>query len=206
MRKSFLILVIGSLFLLLGLAACVQSSQRAALPPTPISIAQILPTGAAPDEEIVKPAQLKISPTVAPTVKPISPATAVPTIVNLTPLPPVVSGIIQGAAGPIAGAIVQVQGAGKQVKSAADGSFQVSGLSGTTPAIITAWSEGHYVGWVAVNPSSPDWKGSDQVKITLKPLPENDNLNYPWFSFGGVEGSGSCGLCHREYDEWKADA
>jgi hypothetical protein len=27
-----------------------------------------------------------------------------------------------------------------------------------------------------------------------------------WFSFAGIEGSASCGLCHREYEEWLSDA
>jgi hypothetical protein len=206
MKKHFLIVVIA--LLLVVLAACIQSSRQSAQPSTPVSVAEVITTGtnAAQMEEAAKPAMLKISPTVSPTVQPSPTNTVVPTAVNKTPLPPVVSGMIQNADGPVAGAIVQVQGAPKQVKSGKDGSFQIDGLSGTTPAIITAWTEGHYVGWIAVNPSAPDWKGSNALKITLKPVPQSDNLDYPWFSFGGVQGSASCGLCHREYDEWKADA
>jgi hypothetical protein len=74
-----------------------------------------------------------------------------------------------------------------------------------TPVVLTAWSPGHYVGWVALDPNASDWPGADQIIITLKPLPEYDNSDYDWFSFEDVEGSASCGLCHREYAEWQAD-
>jgi hypothetical protein len=177
MRKSSLIFLLGSVLILPVLVACFMIGQEAASPlaNTPTAL----------------------SPTAAPT--------AVPTIVNLTPLPPVVSGIIQNANGPVAGALVQIQGRDKKTTSAKDGTFTLSGFSGTTPVNITAWSDGYYVGWVAVNPSAPEWKGSNHLKITLKPLPEKDNAKYPWFSFNGVQGSASCGLCHREYKEWQAD-
>ena len=62
------------------------------------------------------------------------------------------------------------------------------------------------MGWVTLNPSAPDWKGGSAINITLKPLPEKDNSQYAWFSFEGVKGTASCGLCHREYKEWQADA
>ncbi len=111
-----------------------------------------------------------------------------------------------GAKGPLAGAIVQIQGTANKTLSAENGTFTFTGIQGTTPIILTAWSSGYYVGWVSLNPSAPDWKGGNGINITLKPLPEKDNSQYAWFSFEGVKGTASCGLCHREYSEWQADA
>ena len=215
MKKYFMILVAGLALALLGLVACTPAGQPASNAPTPVSIAQIMSTDA-PDiaagdvaGEAAAPVPIftvapasRIAPTQAPTTAP----TPVPTVVNHIPLPPVVSGIIRDANGPVVGAIVQVQGKKAQVKSGENGFYRIGGLSGTTPAVVTAWSDGYYVGWVVVNPSAPEWKGSDQVNITLKPLPPGDNINYAWFSFGGVQGTASCGLCHREYPEWQSDA
>ncbi len=62
------------------------------------------------------------------------------------------------------------------------------------------------MGWATLNPGAAEWKAGSAISITLKPLPEKDNNEYPWFSFEGVKGSASCGLCHREYGEWQADA
>jgi hypothetical protein len=133
-------------------------------------------------------------------------ATIVPTLVNLTPLPPTISGVVMDAKGPLGGAIVQVQGTPNKTTTTENGTFVLGGIEGTTPIVLTAWSSGHYVGWTTLDPSAPDWKGGSGISITLKPLPEKDNNEYDWFSFEGVEGTASCGLCHREYTEWQADA
>ncbi|MCX7668688.1 MAG: hypothetical protein N2439_01260, partial [Anaerolineae bacterium] len=81
----------------------------------------------------------------------------------------------------------------------------LSGIAATGPFTLTAWAPGHYVGWTALNPRAADWTGRP-VTITLKLLPEKDNADYDWFSFEGVQGTASCGLCHREYAEWLKDA
>ncbi len=128
------------------------------------------------------------------------------TPVNTTPLPPTVSGIVTDVNGPVAGAIVQIQGTPTKTQTAENGAFTFSGITGTTPIVLTAWSAGHYVGWTTVDPSAPDWKGGRGINITLKPLPTKDNSQYEGFSAEGVSGSASCGLCHREYREWYADA
>lgn len=117
-----------------------------------------------------------------------------------------VSGTVRSASGPLPGAIIQVQGSPNQTKADSLGAFSLKGISGTTPITLTAWSDGYYVGWVTLNPSAPDWKGGQGVVITLKPIPQTDNVKYPWFSFEGVKGTASCGICHREYKEWLADA
>ncbi|MBN1284619.1 MAG: carboxypeptidase regulatory-like domain-containing protein [Anaerolineae bacterium] len=122
------------------------------------------------------------------------------------PLPPVISGVVVGTDGPLAGAIVQIQGAANQTQTAQDGAFTLTGVEGTPPLAVTAWAAGYYVGWATLDPGAPDWAGGEGITITLKPLPEKDNHEYAWFSFEGVEGTASCGLCHREYTEWLADA
>ena len=124
---------------------------------------------------------------------------------NTIPLPSTISGTVVAESGPVAGAIVQMQGTTNKTQTAKDGTFALSGLSGTTPTNVTAWSAGHYVGWVKLDPSAPDWKGGDNLTITLRPLSTTDNPKYEWFSYQGTHGSAACGLCHQEYDEWKSD-
>jgi hypothetical protein len=89
----------------------------------------------------------------APTSTP--PVAATP--VNTTPLPPTLSGVVSNAQGPVAGAVVQIQGKPIQVQTDQHGAYTFTGISGTTPLILTAWSAGHYVGWISVNPSAPNW-------------------------------------------------
>src|SRR4051812_17680459 len=74
-------------------------------------------------------------------------------IPNLTPLPSVLSGVVSDANGPVAGAIVQIQGTPNTTMTLDNGAFSFSGISGTTPVILTAWYAGHYVGYTPVNPS-----------------------------------------------------
>ncbi len=122
------------------------------------------------------------------------------------PMPTTISGTILTAAGPVAGALVQIKGTDNKTTAAQDGSFQLSGVGKVTPVMVTAWTPGYYIGWVELNPQAQDWKDGRGIQITLKPLFEKDNARYPWFSFEGVSFSASCGLCHREYPEWQADA
>ncbi len=117
-----------------------------------------------------------------------------------------ISGVVLTPAGPARDAIVQVQGTPNQAPASADGTFTLTGISSTGPFTVTAWAPRHYVGWVALDPTAADWHSDRPVTITLKPIPQQDNAEYPWFSFEGVKGTASCGLCHREYDEWRADA
>ena len=206
MKPRILVSLLVFLPVLLVISACSPAAQPQPLPTsTTTHIVEVnLPapasTHAVPTH--TPPAALHTVTPPPPTAAP----TATPTTVNLIPLPSTLSGVVQDAAGPLAGAIVQVQGTPNQTLTSKDGRFILAGISGTTPINITAWSEGFYVGWVNVNPSAPGWTGGGDLSITLKPLPEKDNAKYPWFSFDGVTGSASCGLCHREYTEWKRDA
>jgi hypothetical protein len=208
MRKAMWVVFIGAL-LVLGLVACHQAStlpptRLAAHSPTSTGPATALPTSARQPVSSL-PTSTAIIPSATLPLAAASP-TVMPTPINLTPLPPTVSGFVMDAEGPLVGAIVQIQGTANKTQTAENGSFTFSGIKGTTPIILTAWSSGYYVGWVTLNPSASDWKGGNGINITLKPLPEKDNSQYAWFSFEGVKGTASCGLCHREYKEWQADA
>ena len=143
---------------------------------------------------------------IPPTATATTAPTATPTIVNLTPLPTTISGVVVNEQGAVADAIVQLHGQPAQFKTAKDGSFVINGISGTTPLVITAWSDGHYIGSTTVNPSAPDWQGGQGLTITLNSYYTTDNSLYSGFSFEGVNGSASCGVCHREYKEWQLDA
>lgn len=117
-----------------------------------------------------------------------------------------VSGVVMTPAGPAHDAIVQVWGTANRATAGAAGAFTLAGISSTAPFTVTAWAPGHYVGWTAVNPLAADWDAARDITVTLKPIPDTDNHEYDWFSFEGVQGTASCGLCHREYEEWLADA
>jgi hypothetical protein len=121
-------------------------------------------------------------------------------------LPESISGLVVDANGPVGNAILQVQGTAQTTTTDLKGSFTLYGMGGIAPVTITAWAEGYYVGWTKLDPVSPDFKATQPVTITLKPLFSKDNSHYGWFSFKGVEGSASCGSCHREYEEWLSDA
>ena len=114
------------------------------------------------------------------------------TLQNLT-------GTVVDTQGTVRGAIVQIQGIPDQQISAEDGTFTFTDFQSRTPLVVTAWAEGYYVGFSEYEPQQ-------ELVVTLKPLFEKDNLSYDWFEFDGLEGSKSCSLCHREYEEWKADA
>jgi hypothetical protein len=128
----------------------------------------------------------------------------------LTPVPATVSGTVKTADGSqVSGAVVQVKGTPNKTTTAKDGTFSLSGqgLGSSKLAIVTAWSEGYFVGWMELDPAKPAWKTNGTgVDITLKPLYTVDNYQYTWFTFEGVTGAASCALCHRESPEWDKDA
>lgn len=214
MRITILVVFIGSFLLLWGLAGCAQTTQLTAAAPATSAPASVAPSATAPTiphPPIPTLAPASATPASSPTplppaASPTPAATAVPTKVNLTPLPPVVSGKVQDAGGPLGGVIVQIQGSPNKTTTARDGSFELRGITGTTPITLVAAAAGYMNGWTTLNPSADDYKGPTGITITLKPVPEKDNNNYPWFVFNGVGGSASCAPCHREYKEWQADA
>ncbi len=118
-------------------------------------------------------------------------------------LPYTISGTVADAGRPVAGAIVKMQGTSNQMTTGKDGAFLLhgEGLGGSKVATVTAWAEGHFIGWVTLDPQKPIWKaGGAGVTISLRPLYASDNNQYTWNT------SASCGMCHREYKEWQTDA
>ncbi len=137
---------------------------------------------ASPETDLITP-----SPTSAPTLEPVLPSG-------------VIAGIVRDAEGAVEGATVRVKLTDYEATSANDGTFSLRDLPMTEAVSVTAWAEGYYVGVATGTP------GRVPITITLKPHYTTDNLEYDWFTFGGIEGSASCAPCHHSYDEWKADA
>jgi hypothetical protein len=111
-----------------------------------------------------------------------------------------IKGVVYDAEGAVSGATVRIRLTENKTLTAEDGSFTLMGVRGTEPVSVTAWAEGYYVGWSNGTP------GGSPITITLKPHYTTDNLDYTWFTFGGIEGSASCAPCHPAYEEWKIDA
>ncbi len=126
---------------------------------------------------------------------------------KVAPAPTVVTGtVVDASNAPVAGAVVQVKGTPNQTTTSKTGYFSLKNIDWSKPISVVGSATGYFVGWADLDPKSPDWKGSTGITITLKPLYQTDNYKYDWFSFEGVSGAASCGLCHREYKEWQADA
>lgn len=137
--------------------------------------------------------------------------TALSTLPTLTPgpivpIPDPIIGSVLSPDGPVKGAIVQVKGSPNKTTTDANGGFTFKGLGGKSNVILTAWYNGYFVGYVELDPKKPSWTDGKPISISLKPLYATDNYKYEWFAFGDEQGSASCGLCHREYPEWQADA
>lgn len=132
-----------------------------------------------------------------------------PAINDAQVLPTTLTGVVSDIDGkPVAGVAVQVKGTTNKTTTAKNGAFTLKGISWEKPpVVITAYKDFYMVGWVSLDPKDKEWKGVPAtLQITMKPLPAKDNYQYPWFSFEGVSGSDSCGLCHRENAEWEKDA
>ncbi len=57
----------------------------------------------------------------------------------------------------------------------------------------------------ATEPDAPEITAGKPISITMKPHYTGSSLDYAGFSFEGVKGSKSCGLCHPQNPEWEAD-
>jgi hypothetical protein len=133
-----------------------------------------------------------------------------------------VSGVVRTASGsPVAGATVSVRATSLRTASDSMGRYVLRGLDADSPAVITAWGLGYYIG--ASDPITPGARGID---IALHALPSTDNPDYKWVSgFGTEAGSSNCQRCHSSsgpaaggsavedaaacllpFDEWVADA
>ncbi len=126
-------------------------------------------------------------------------------------LPATLSGTVSNSNGPVANAMVQIQGTTNKTMTAQDGTFTIhgEGLGGSVGVTVTAWANDHFIAWQHIDPqqfNEPDGIGQNQpLKLTLQAIFDKDNHQYNWFKFEGVSGSASCGICHREYKEWQID-
>lgn len=109
-------------------------------------------------------------------------------------------GVAENEEGPVANARVRVQATEFLTYTDANGFFDFNPPISSQSVIITAWSEGHYVGWIEAAPSS------EPLKIILAKYYTTDNPDYDWFSHEGALGSLSCSHCMPSYEEWIADA
>jgi hypothetical protein len=111
-----------------------------------------------------------------------------------------VSGVVMAmGGGPIAGALVRVQGClGDPVVTDAGGGFTVTVPAG--PVVIAAAAAGHYNGCYQPTGSGncgTSTAGDAGLAIALEPLPTDDDPAYAFRS------PGACQVCHGElYDQW----
>ena len=155
---------------LAGLVVLIVWIQRGQLQPQAAAINNTVTVIATRTSEPELPTATATSTGVPPTATASPVPSPTPTIVNLTPLPTTISGVVIDEQGAVAEAIVQLHGQPAQFKTAKDGAFVINGISGTTPLVITAWSDGHYIGSTTVNPSARYRCARVVTKVDL-PLP-----------------------------------
>jgi len=119
---------------------------------------------------------------------------------NGTPIENEIFGYVRNEDGPVQGAVVRIQATDFVSITNDLGYFQIEDQNYDHTVIVTAWSEGHYIGWVETPPAS------FPVVISLSKYSTSDNLNYDWSSDEGGLGSIGCAECHPAYDEWISDA
>ncbi len=131
--------------------------------------------------------------------------------------PTVISGMVRGPDGPIAGATVRVQATNNKTTTDANGHFVIFNLKPEEPVVLTAWAEGHYIG----GGKTQYLPGATEVEVVLTAHSDEDNQSYAWlsaFTSAGYVGSGednNCENCHAEpgnpqaalpFSEWQGDA
>lgn len=98
-----------------------------------------------------------------------------------------VSGIVTDDSGPVAGAMVRVQGTTNKILSGADGTFTLAGLVEGTPVTISAWKDLYYCAKVeGVVPPAED------IALALRLVQTNDNSDYEWIPPVGEPSCASC--------------
>ncbi len=126
--------------------------------------------------------------------------------------PTTISGSVRDQEGPIAGAIVRVQGTDRFITTDQDGTFTLAGLTPDQAVILTAWASGYYIaaGEAAYQP------GETVAELLLVPHSQDDSPDYEWlsaYSHAGLENN--CQNCHADaddpgsalpFDEWRLDA
>lgn len=119
----------------------------------------------------------------------------------------VVSGVVRNADGPVIGATVRLQATDNMTTTNDSGLFRLTDLPAQQVVTITASLRGHYIGWIAVTPTSTTV--SPSITITLEKHFVADNFEYDWFEqefdHQVIAGSAACGVCHNSYSEWLDD-
>jgi hypothetical protein len=111
-----------------------------------------------------------------------------------------VFGYVVNESGPVNGAVVRIQATETYAITNENGYFAFLDLESDDHVVVTAWTEGHYIGWAETVPSS------QPISISLSPYSTADNFNYDWSPNEGGLGSIGCAECHPAYDEWQNDA
>lgn len=112
----------------------------------------------------------------------------------------IIFGFVMNGDDPVIGATVRIQASEKYSITNKDGFFELPDINASKSVIITAWSEGHYIGWMETIPSS------EPTTIHLSKYNTTDNPDYDWIPDEGGVGSIGCSECHPAYDEWLIDA
>jgi hypothetical protein len=142
------------------------------------------------------------------------PTQPVPTVYTVEPTRPgnSISGIVLDEVNvPIVGAVVRIKATERYATTDENGRFILSDLRPDESVVLTAWAEGYYIGGGREEYTT----STGAVKIILKKLADDDNLDYQWVSAFAKEGEeGNCENCHSDpvsadlalpFTEWGVD-
>jgi len=112
-----------------------------------------------------------------------------------------VSGRVLHDEAPLAGAVVRIQATAISAASDSDGRFELIGIMGNAPLVVTAWKAGFYIEGVEASP------GDQNAIIRLDPYPEHDYQYYAWISpEPPPEEKANCSGCHPQaLGQWKSN-
>ena len=118
---------------------------------------------------------------------------------RLAPNQAEVSGVVEAASGPLAGARVRIRATENSTFTDAAGQFRLTGLAEGEQVEVAAWADGYYIANAYVTPPASG------VKLILRPYHTSDHSDYTWSS--PVGGEGACSECHPMLiDQWIGNA
>ncbi len=124
-----------------------------------------------------------------------------------------VRGVVVDAAGPVAGATVQLRATTVSTVTDAEGRFVLPARGYAPHRIVAAWKAGYYVAGVDLSVAEPFGRlallteATRGVTLTLAPYSQDDDPTYAWLtSHADPLVAGGCAHCHPNYDEWRRDA
>src|SRR5262249_40733694 len=112
-------------------------------------------------------------------------------VAGIPSIVPLLSGLVEGPSGSLAGARVRYKGTMIGTPTDAPGRFT---LPWRSRGPVTAWKEGYFIAGS---------RGGGLLR--LKPLPERDHEDYEWIDPTPAAGdSERCGRCHQDmFREWR---